>query len=278
MVVYYRHGDFHLITDIFHELYTVLIARLKSNNFDLVITSYFLSAGGRAHFRLKNKESVSQYNPNETIYEYPILMSENVILEQEKLDNNSSIRQFLDDSIHNLDSECNDANILEADENEESILYQNFKSIYSQIKKVKFESLLNSSLFDDMNEIAEKFIINLATDLKMECSEEEIHDLLIEWALSSTISLPFHFDLKRCMPVNLWKRILTHSRWKTLGTSEANCERFISRQRDVTGRHGARFNCDTMEARLQINSSSQLINMRNYETQTDEKSEIPVEY
>ena len=68
-----------------------------------------------------------------------------------------------------------------------------------------------------MYEIAEKFIVNLASDLKMEFSEKEIHDLLDERSLDSTLNLPFHYDLKKYMPVDLWKRIITHSRWKVLG-------------------------------------------------------------
>lgn len=166
---------------------------------------------------MKNVSSVSQYNPNEKIFEYSYLMSEKVILEKEKLDNNSNIRQFLDDSMQNIDSENQNANILESDNNEsneDSTLHQNFKNIYSQIKKVKFESILNFSLFDGMNEIAEKFIVNLASDLKIEYSEEEIHDLLDEWSLGPTLNLPFHYDLKKYKPVDLWKRIITHSRWR----------------------------------------------------------------
>lgn len=75
---------------------------------------------------MKNVSSISQYNPNEKIYEYPCLMSEKVILEEEKLDNNSNIRQFFDDSMQNIDSENQDANILESYNNEDSTLNQNF--------------------------------------------------------------------------------------------------------------------------------------------------------
>ena len=67
---------------------------------------------------MKNVSSVFQYNPNEKIFEYSYLMSEKVILEKEKLDNNSNIRQFLDDSMQNIDSENQNANILESDNNE----------------------------------------------------------------------------------------------------------------------------------------------------------------
>lgn len=45
----------------------------------------------------------------------------------------------------------------------------------------------------------------------------------------------------------------------SIGTSEANCERFISRQRDITGNHGINFSTETIETRIRVNSSSDLV-------------------
>lgn len=111
--------------------------------------------------------------------------------------------------------------------------------------------------------------------MQIEYSKEKNHELLDKWAFEKTTHLPFYYDMKKFGPANLWKRIITYLEWDnigemvirivSIGTSEANCERFISRQRNITGKNGINFKCETIEARLQINASSNLIEMRNFE-------------
>lgn len=58
MFEYLKYANFQLISDIYETIYVVLLARFKSNNFDLIITSYFFSLAGRSHFRAMNTELV----------------------------------------------------------------------------------------------------------------------------------------------------------------------------------------------------------------------------
>ena len=88
-------------------------------------------------------------------------------------------------------------------------------------------------------------------------------------AFGQTNELQFYITLKTKKTVGLWKRIITYSKWKaigkaiiqivSIGTSEANCERFISRQREATGEHGTNYSCESMEPRLQIISASSIV-------------------
>ena len=66
MFEYSKCANFQLISDIYETLYVVLIVRFKSNNFDLIITSYFFSPAGISHFRAMNISSVSNYDQNES--------------------------------------------------------------------------------------------------------------------------------------------------------------------------------------------------------------------
>ena len=45
---------------------------------------------------------------------------------------------------------------------------------------------------------------------------------------------------------------MDYNRSASIGTSKSNCERYISKQRYVTGDFGTNFNIDTMKYRLQV--------------------------
>ena len=51
----------------------------------------------------------------------------------------------------------------------------------------------------------------------------------------------------------------------SIGTSESNCERLISKQKHTTGDYGTNYGCKTMQARLGIKTARNLIEMVNYE-------------
>ena len=87
--------------------------------------------------------------------------------------------------------------------------------------------------------------------------------------------MPFWLYLQELPPVELWKRIVSIDDWKTfatlvlrivsIGTSESNCERLISKQKHTTGDYGTNYGCKTMQARLGIKTAKNLIEMVNYE-------------
>lgn len=136
MLDYFKRGDFHLISDIFQSLYTILLARIQSNNFDLVITSYFFSSSGRAHFRRMNIRSISGYNSEEPFVDYPRLFGNRNAYEIEP-ENNDNFRLFLEKSINNLDSEIINTSLLddEIENDESSFISQNYKSILNDLLK-----------------------------------------------------------------------------------------------------------------------------------------------
>ncbi|KAK8842534.1 hypothetical protein M9Y10_025390, partial [Tritrichomonas musculus] len=152
---------------------------------------------------------------------------------------------------------------------ENSFITESFKSNYSILAEKKFSERLNINLFENMHIISRDFVISLLSQIGFDYSFENIHDLIDKWAFNSTNELPFSVDIKTKKSVDLWKRIITYSDWKPLatavirivsiGTSEANCERFISRQREVTGDHGTNYNPKSMESRLQILSASSTV-------------------
>lgn len=263
LLSYYKPDQYELIEDIFKDFYIILISRLKSNNLDIVLTAYFLSQEGREDFRRLNRSSVSIFIPNETQYKYP---------PSDKQTPSDNVHQFLEEAMNKVESEILDTSLIDGEDgNDDSHLHQSFKQIYSDLIQKEFNEILNIHLFANMNVIAESVINSLAITLEIEYSEESFHALLDDWAFKPTNELPFYFDMKIQNPVNLWKRILTYENWKDLaniairifsiGTSEANCERFISRQRDITGNHGINFSTEIMEARIRVNSSSDLVEM-----------------
>ncbi len=266
---YLKSADFQLISDIYETLYTVLLARFKSNNFDLIITSYFFSPPGRSHFREMNISSISNYDQNESFINYPLLFGDQLVYDEEP-QNNDNIHLFLDTAISKLDSEITNWSFLESEcDADNSFITESFKSNYSILAEKKFSERLNINLFENMHIISRDFVISLLSQIGFDYSFENIHDLIDKWAFNSTNELPFSVDIKTKKSVDLWKRIITYSDWKPLatavirivsiGTSEANCERFISRQREVTGDHGTNYNPKSMESRLQILSASSTV-------------------
>ena len=273
VIEYFQKQNFLFVQDIFEDIFTNFIARIQSNNFDLVVASYFLSSSGRAYFRNRYKKSVT-YSPNEDkYYKYPsILEAENNLQNEIEIDD-ATFKIILENSFNKTNSEEADlfttepAN--EASQEEISSLFTTYNEKYEQLKQKNFKDILSIDLFSNMILITENVLSGLANSLEIEINN--IHELLNIWAFDSTDALPFMKDLEYLPPVELWKRIIPFEDWEIFGeivlrimsiaTSESDCERFISKQRYVAGDHGTNFSIKSMKSRLQVISDSSLIDI-----------------
>lgn len=87
----------------------------------------------------------------------------------------------------------------------------------------------------------------------------------------STDKLPLYKVIQISSAIDLWKRIILIAEWEQCGeitlriqsitTSESDCERFISKQRYVTGDHGTNYGISSMKARLQVMSNLSMIDI-----------------
>lgn len=178
LLSYLKIDEFKLIDDVFKDLYIILISRIKSNNFDLVITAYFLSSEGRSHFRKQNNSSVDMFVEEETHYNYPPLQYFPVVLTKDPI-KTDNVHQFLEKAINKSESEILSTSLLESDkEEEDSLLHKTFTQIYSQLQKKDFDLIINEDLFINMHIIAEKVIKSIATELNIIYSSEEFHVLI----------------------------------------------------------------------------------------------------
>lgn len=273
IIANFRKQKFLYIEDIFKDIFVNFIARIKSNNFDLVICSYFLSPSGRNYFRNRYKNSVSFFIPNEKFFSYPSLFEKDSYQKNTQIIDDISYQLFLENTLNNSESQeislLNSEPATSQNDGEVSKLFVSYREYYNSLKKEKFEDIINIDLFSDMRDITERVLTNLSENLGIR--DINIHDLLYKWVFEETDKLPFKLDIFNDDPVRLWRSICTYEEWEkfanlilrivSIGTSESNCERFISKQRYVTGDHGTHYGVKTMEARLRVISNSDLIDI-----------------
>lgn len=95
---------------------------------------------------------------------------------------------------------------------------------------------------------------------KNEIPEDYIYEIFRSWIFSNRDTGPTRMT-KNCSPDTIWRRAPSHDeRWRdfcsialryvTLGTSEADCERSLSKQKDCQGLHITRIGSDLLEWRL----------------------------
>lgn len=181
VISYFKAQKFLLIEDIYKDIYTNFIARIISNNFDLVICSFLLSPGGRVYFHKRYKTSVDFYNETEKCFQYPPLF------DKEKEFDDAKNQLFLHNSMQNPESEEIDIFQTEpvSEKDESSQLFCSYKDNYD---------ILNIDLFDNMFSITETVITNLAKIL--EINIENILDLLDKYLLKATAYLPLNLDVR----------------------------------------------------------------------------------
>lgn len=112
---------------------------------------------------------------------------------------------FLEVAINNLENQSVEAQLLDPNEDikeDDSEISKTFKKIYLKLSKQDFNLFLQINLFNHMNVIAKKFVSELASDLQIEYSKENYHELIDKWAFEKTTHLPFYYDMKKFDPYN----------------------------------------------------------------------------
>ena len=161
MINYFRKQTFKYVKDIFVDIFTNLIARIKTNNFDLVLCSFLLSAQGRMYFRQRYSISVKEFFPNERHYKYPSLFESDDDYPGYDTVEESSLRLFLENTIQNSESNAIDLHNSEPqlpNDDECSELYKNYHKYFEELKKSKFEEILNMDLFANAKMITENVL------------------------------------------------------------------------------------------------------------------------
>ena len=196
------------------------------------------------------------------------------------LKKSKNVRSFLEDVAIKSESENIDIFTTDPlmDSNEASDIYLSFKESLENLQQMNFEDILHINLFKNIHIITEQVLNSLAISLELDDIEQFqkiIHYFLDHWAFGISEDLPFWLYHQELPPVELWKRIVSIDDWKTfatlvlrivsIGTSESNCERLISKQKHTTGDYCTNYGCKTMQARLGIKTARNLIEMVNYE-------------
>ena len=118
--------------------------------------------------------------------------------------------------------------------------------------------LLSSPVYNVSFEIAFNQFRLMGT--KHEIAEDYVHEIFRSWIFSNKSTGPTRME-KQCSPDMIWRRAPSHDeRWRdfasialrfvTLGASEADCERSLSKQKDCQGLHITRIRPDLLEWRL----------------------------
>jgi hypothetical protein len=114
--------------------------------------------------------------------------------------------------------------------------------------------------------VAERFLVDHARRINPETSESEflIRKFREDWLFGDPSRLPFRWDIETD-PNSIWRRAHLSEDWMkftdlalrliSIGTSEADCERSLSIQRDIAGAHATQYKAPSLTARLRIHAS-----------------------
>lgn len=132
-----------------------------------MLCSYFLSPCGRFNFRHRYSGSVSNFQNDEKYFKYPTIFEESLHINDNDTLDETDYRLFLENSINKAEAEeiglCNIEPAISEEGDQCSELYLSYSQYYKKLKEKKFEEILNIDLFQNIKQIAEDVLTDLAS-------------------------------------------------------------------------------------------------------------------
>ena len=254
-------SDSHL--EIMKVVVSSLFVRLRQASPSVVMAAYSLSELGRAVLRQKERGFQTRGTEHECFMSDRIRSLDTCI---EELENGRAF--WVENTEENDVSSCGldvgenhdglEGQAVEEEEDDENIDPDSDSSAREEILRLSIAELLDLPVYDYTHEAAFAEISRVGTILGM--SQEYVHECFCEWLYSDRSTTPTRYDASSS-PDTIWRRVpVVNGRWRdfaglalrfvTVSTSEADCERSLSRQRHIQGLHTCNITTELLEARL----------------------------
>lgn len=232
-----------------------LFTRFSVASPGVVIAAYSLSELGRAILR-RSEEGLqtkgSDRNPfvSERIASFNSLFSDS--------DQQSSTPDRAGSLVGDDVDESESAVPVHSPDEEETMLTETQRRTKTRMMSLALEKLLDTPIYNVTHGQAFAEIERLGNILGIDCNY--LHKCFREWLYEDRNDTPTKYEQGQS-PNSIWRRVpAVDGHWRdfaqialrlvTIGTSEADCERSLSKQRDVQGLHANSIRTDLLEARM----------------------------
>ena len=229
------------------------VSLLKKNAYHEVITSYCLTELGREDIRVKEEGFQTEYEGDEK----DLFRTKRI----QRTDCCLDINDLLSLDLSPIPSESEDfePEIEPSPQTEGEDVSEDCDACEKDDETlVQLDSLSQSSVYDVSFEITLNQLRLMGR--KNGIPEDYIYEIFRSWIFSNRDTGPTRMT-KNCCPDIIWRRAPSHDehwrdfcsialRYVTLGTSEADCERSLSKQKDCQGLNITRIRSDLLEWRL----------------------------
>jgi hypothetical protein len=257
-------GDQEIVADCLNVLTANFLARLRRNAFDMILTAFAMTPRGRSHIRLaeygfRTRGDVSAIPEGEFVLKMQHAFAHAMDVQQNKpfLDDEQrpAPPEFADelsqggDVLNRIDEDCLDDAQLPFDSD-----VLGFKEVLEEEFAISLDERLNRNLADGILVRIREPIIRQALHLRY--GPDQVLNLFDIWwtGADGEISFDVHADV-------YWREFhgrsdelarLAHValRFVTLGCSEADIERLLSRQKQIQRQFGTNYRTDTLQARM----------------------------
>ena len=232
---------------------------LKRNAYKDVITSYSLTECGREELRHKEEGFQTENDTNASppfctprmkMSEFWMSIENTLALEREL---ESSFEEE-EDSSGSVDIE----DLVQEEEEEEEAGDVEFDKETPQDVATSCDALCSTPVYDLSFEIA--FSQLKLMGHKQGLTEDYVYEIFRNWIFRDRCDSPTNME-RHCSPDVIWRRAPSHDeRWRdfsmialryvTLGASEADCERSLSKQKDCQGLHTTKIGSDLLDWRI----------------------------
>ena len=251
--------DRHL--EIMKVVVSSLFVRLRQASPAVVVAAYSLSELGRAVLRRKEQGFQTRGSEQECFISDSIRSMDTCIeeLENERApwvhsteeNDLSNDGRVVTDNHDTLEQQT-------VEEEEDETDTDNNDAAREEMLRLSIVDLLGVSVYDYTHEAAFTEIARVGTILGI--SQEYMHECFCQWLYSDRSTTPTKYDITSS-PNTIWRRVpVVNSRWRdfarlalrfvTVSTSEADCERSLSLQKDIQGLHTCNITTDLLEARM----------------------------
>ena len=240
-----------------------LFMRLRQASPSVVMTAYSLSELGRARLR-QMEHGFQTKGPEQECFISDRISSLNEWVNDMEPEKIISLRNgegnMHNESVDVADNEGEEFEEPVAAEEEDEAQCDGDEEEYARedFLSLSIEELLDVSVYNYTHEAVFNEMARVGAILDI--PREYVHNCLCEWLYSDRRTTPTGYDVT-ASPDTIWRRVpVVNNNWRdfaglalrfvTISTSEADCERSLSRQRDVQGLHTCNISAELLEARL----------------------------
>lgn len=253
------------LREMFRIIVEEFIGMLRRNAYKEVITSYSLSELGREAIRrcqqgLQTEADGQGPPPFQSMRIKWFQENDEAEVPRQEDGPEMNIEELREiDDEHELAAVCSDA--VEPQIEEEDAIDSDVEMGPYELEDL--ETLLRSPVYTVSFEMAFRSLVSLGQMQGLE--EEYVYEVFRSWIFTDRARSPTRLE-RGCSPDVIWRRAPAHDeRWRdfsmialryvTLGTSEADCERSLSAQKNIQGLHTTKIGIDLLESRLRAHFS-----------------------